>query len=373
MLPPANDRPKLAHTLDDLAAAVEELLQGGLTTVSESTRQTISVALQEAARARLFRLGATLRTLGEELGRFARQDPAFSRRRLSFFLGRSWILSRGLARALHEDDEYAYDRLAWVPPSEPVAEVRAVCLGAAKKVAPGSIVAFDFRLRALADAGPIREGGRLTWSFIFPAKPGSSIPPEGYLHLPQKQKFAPILLLERAVITLTDAVVTADGEGNARIAASESSKVATATPFDDWPRFLEWSPEGALERIASHQPGPLDVETELQEEVILRDYSIGPPAESDEPGGLAYPITAGPIAFHAVVGPGVEGQALAKSLDGLRKPRAARPPLFGLMHYERCRLVLLPLTTFGENGPDYLTISKENVDKAALLKAMTFT
>ena len=74
-----------------------------------------------------------------------------------------------------------------------------------------------------------------------------------------------------------------------------------------------------------------------------------------------------------MVGPSAEGKALRKALDALRKPRASRPPLYGLMHPERCRLVLQPLTTFGEAGPEYLTIAKENVDKAALLKALTFT
>ena len=43
------------------------------------------------------------------------------------------------------------------------------------------------------------------------------------------------------------------------------------------------------------------------------------------------------------------------------------------MHYERCRLAFQPLATVGPDGPDYLTISREDVSKAALLKAMSFT
>ena len=43
------------------------------------------------------------------------------------------------------------------------------------------------------------------------------------------------------------------------------------------------------------------------------------------------------------------------------------------MHYERCRLAFQPLTAFGKDGPDYLTISKDVVNKAALLKALKFT
>ena len=70
MLPPAADRPKLKAVLDPLAAAVEELLLGGLTTASDATRQTVSVAMQEAGRLRLLRLGVALRTVNEDLGRY---------------------------------------------------------------------------------------------------------------------------------------------------------------------------------------------------------------------------------------------------------------------------------------------------------------
>ena len=76
MLPPAAERPKLRAVLDQLAGAVEELLLSGLTTASEATRQTMNVAMQEAARFRLLRLGSALRVAMEELGRFTRQDPS---------------------------------------------------------------------------------------------------------------------------------------------------------------------------------------------------------------------------------------------------------------------------------------------------------
>src|SRR3954447_20466131 len=155
MLPPAADRPKLARVLDVLTDAVEELLLSGLTTASESTRQILNVAMQEAARFRLLRLGSSLRGAAEELGRYTRQDPAFSRRRLAFFVNRSWLLGRGLSHALQQEDTSEYDRLAWSPPSVPLPELEVVCLGVVKKVAAGSFAAFDFRLRAVADAGPI--------------------------------------------------------------------------------------------------------------------------------------------------------------------------------------------------------------------------
>jgi hypothetical protein len=372
MLPAAADRPKLRSVLDQLASAVEELLLSGLTTASEATRQTINVAMQEAARFRLLRLGSALRVAMEELGRFTKHDAAFSRRRLSFFLNRSWLIGRGLSHALQTNDEKEYDRLNWSPPTVAAPIIEAVCLGAVKKVATGAFVAFDFRLRAIRESAPIKLGQKLTWSAVFPIKAGMDIPAEGFLHLPQKQKFTPNLFLEKKTISFQNAAVSAD-ESAGRITLNDQSKVTLGADFTQWQQYLEWSPAPAIERLAAHKPGPLDLDTELQEEVVLLDYQIGKAEEGDELGQTIYPVSAGPLQLHAIVGAAAEGKALKKGLDDLRKLKKERPPLYGLMHYERCRLVFQPLTSFGKDGPDYLTISKESINKAALLKAMSFT
>jgi hypothetical protein len=278
-----------------------------------------------------------------------------------------------MAHALATGDEKEYDRLTWSPPVQPLPSVDVVCLGVVKKVAEKAFVMFDFRLRALADSGPVKAGQRLSWSAVFPIKQGIDIPAEGFLHLPQKQKFAPFLLLEKKALRFEKAMVSGDESGVGRLTLTEEGTVTQGKPFAEWDRFLSWSPAPALERLEKHTPGPLDLETELQEEVVLRDYEIGAPADGDDPGQTAYPITAGHLTLHAVVGAGSEGKALKKCIDDLRKLKKNRPPLFGLMHYEKCRLVFQPLATFDDDGPDYITISKENVNKAALLKAMSFT
>lgn len=371
MLPPPAERPKLATLLAQLEATVEELLLSGLTTASDATRQTLAAAMQEAARFRLLRLGSTLRTAAEELGRFTAHDASFARTRLIFFLSRAWLISRGLAHALQTADESEYDRLTWSPPARPLPRVEVVCVGAVKKVAANAFVAFEFRFRALTDAAPVQAGQRLTWSVVFPLKPGLEIPPEGFLQLPQKQKFTPFILLERKAVTVENANVVCEESGG-RLALTDQSTVVLGKDFNGWDRFLYWSPESAVERIRQHAPGPLDLDTELQEEIVLRDYAIGTPGEGAAPGQTVYPITAGRLALSAVVGSGAEGTALRQNLDALRKRKKDRPPLYGLMHYERCRLAFQPLTAFGPE-PDYLMISKENVNKAALLKAMSFT
>jgi hypothetical protein len=366
------DRKKLPGLLAELARAVEELLLSGLTTASETTRQTLQVAFQEASRLRLLRLGSTLRVANEELGRFTRNQADFSRRRLCFFLNRAWLLSRGLAASLAENDDTTFDRLVWAPAGEAIEQLEVVTLGAGKKVAAGAFVAFDFRLRALADAGKVKAGQRLAWSCVFPIKHGVDIPPEGFLHLPQKQKFNASLFLEHKVLTIVKAAVTLDEWGGGRISLSDGSTVTAGEEFEDWKKFLPWDPALPLERIRSHQPGPFDLEVEMQEEVVLHDWEVGEPAERAEESQLVYPIQSGPIGFDAVVSQGVEGKALRSRLEELRKKKR-RPPLYGLMHYERCRLVLQPLATVGDEGPEYLTISDEAVDQKALLKALRFT
>jgi hypothetical protein len=371
MLPPPTDRPKLASLQAQLGAVVEELLLSGLTTASDATRATLAAAAQEAARFRLLRLASTLRTATEELARFAPNDPAFSRTRLIFFLSRAWLLSRGLAHALQTADEKLYDRLTWSPPMQPLASVEVVCIGVAKRVAAGAFVAFEFRLRAVADAAPVKAGQPLAWSVVFPLKPGLEIPPEAFLHLPQKQKFIPFHFLDRKTIKIERANLVSDPSGS-RLSLTDQSTVALGSLFTEWDRFLDRAPASAVERIHKHTPGPLDLDTELQEEIVLGDYAIGTPSEGDAPGKMDYPITAGNLELSAVVGSEAESKTLGKALEDLRTMKKNRPPLFGLMHYQRCRLVFQPLTAFRPE-PDYLPISKENVNKAVLLKAISFT
>jgi hypothetical protein len=372
MLPPQAERKKLLAVLVQLSSAVEEQLLAGMTTATVATRQILSVALQEAARCRLLRLGSTLRSLGEELSRYSSQDTLFSRRRLTFFLNRAWLLSRGLAHALQQNDVAEYDRLNWSPTAQPLPTVTTVCVGIVKRVSPGAFVAFDFRLRALNDDAPVSAGQRLTWSVVFPLKPGMDIVPEAFLHLPHKGKFAPFLLTERKTIKFERAELVLDEAGTGRLTVTDQTVVTTGETFDDWERFLAWDPAAALERIRRHKSGPLDLDTELQEEVVLRDYEFGEQSDGDQPGQVILPITAGGLQYSTLLGSGSEDKTLRQNLAELQKQKGDRPPLYGMLHYEKCRLVLQPLAVF-KPGPDYLTITKENLKKSALLKGMSFT
>jgi len=364
------DRLKLIPLLNELARATEDLLLTGLTTASEATRQTLNVAFQEASRLRLLRLGGTLRVANEELGRFTRNETQFSAKRLLFFLNRAWLLSKGLARALRERDEAEFDRLLWTPANDVVDRLEVVTLGVVKKVATGAFYAFEFRLRTVADAGSIPGGRRLVWSCIYPVKPGLELQPEAFLILAQKQKFTPNQFLEGKVLVIENAAVALDEFGGGRISLGDQSTVTLGDKFTDWQRFRTWDPAEALRRVLGHKTGPFDLEVEMQEEMVLDGWQMDKPAERAD-GQTVYPITWNEIHLDALAGAGAEGQALKKALDEWRGAKE-KPPLFGLLHYENCKLMLQPLAIFTDPGPVQLQLTAEKIDRAALLKAITF-
>lgn len=367
------DQKKLSPLLDELTKAIEDLLLTGLTTASESTRQTLNVSFQEASRLGLLRLGGTLRVTCEELSRYTKNSADFSRQRFAFFLNRAWLISRGLSIALKESDDAEFERLSWTPSSVPIHQLEVVCLGVSKKVVPNAFCAFDFRLRVLdSDSAEIQAGHKLIWSAVFPVKAESSVPAEGYLQLPQKQKFKAIDLIQGKKIKITDAAVSTERMGSGRLTMLEKTTVYKGEAFDDWQRFLgNWEPLAALERMQSQPPGPLDLDIELQEEVILADWNVELPIEDGKDVRHTYPIRYKNVIFRGVVPRGIDGDDLDESMQRLLTAKVP-PPLFGLLHYERCRLTLQPLTIFGSAGPEFLNISKKNVDPAALLKILKF-
>jgi hypothetical protein len=214
-------------------------------------------------------------------------------------------------------------------------------------------------------------GHRLAWSCIFPVKPGVEVPPEGFLHLPQKQKFKASVFLERKTLLLEKVAVTLDGFGGGRISLLDASTVTLGEEFTLWQPFLTWNPQAAVQRIKNHETSPFDLEVEMQEEIVLSDWQLGQTSTQDEAGQLVFPVTSGAITFDVVVSSGSDGEALTDALTLLRKKKQ-RPPLLALMHYELCRLVLQPLAIYNEDGPKYLTISDKNIDRSQLLKALKF-
>ncbi len=364
------DRKKLLPLLDNLTAAVEDLLVTGLTTASQTTVQTLGVTFQESSRMGLLRLGTTLRAINEEVARFTKNDPDFSRKRLSFFLNRSWLLSSAIKQAIQENNSELFEKLMLTPSPKPVESIEAVTIGVVKRAA-STFCAFDFRMRLTAESGHLKKGEKIIWSCVFPRAAGSEIPPEGYLHLPQKQAFKAISFLEPKKILISTATTSLDMTGCQRMTLGEKSTVTIGDAFTAWDELMHWDQQAALERIENHKPGPFDLEVELQEEVFFKTWMIEDNWEKADIGTV-YPIVGETLRCEATVTNSVDSNILRNQLDAYKNAKSKPGTLYGLLHYEKCKLVLQPLTVFEKKGPKHLMISPEKIDPKALLAALKF-
>lgn len=368
-----SEKKQLTSLLDELCRAVEELLLAGLTAASKSTVQRLDISFKEASRMRLLRLGSTLRIANEEISRFTAGSAQFSARRLAFFLGRAWLLASGMRQAIAAGDDAALDRLMSTPRPEPVERLKVVTLGVAKRVVPGAFAGFDFRLRALETSGPVAAGEPLVWSCVFPMRKDLDLPAEAFLHLPQKQKFKPSILLEKKVVEISACAVSRQAGSATRIVLGEGSELKASKDHfaGDWRSFWRWDMRQAAGRLERHRPTPLDLEIEFQEEVFIDNWRPGQRRSSDE-GFDLLPIETDHLPFEMRLDCGPSGTPLHGTMLKLAENKR-RPPLFGVAHYESCKLVLQPLTALGKDSPEYLTISPDKISQAQLVKAMKFT
>jgi hypothetical protein len=365
------ERKQLLSLLNELSTGVEELLLAGLTTASKSTVERIDVSFKEASRMKLLRLGSTLRIANEEIGRFTTGAANFSSRRLAFFLGRAWLLATSMRRAIESNDTAALDSLMSTPPTQPVATLKVVTIGVSKRVVPGAFASFDFRLRAIEDSKPIAAGESIIWSCVFPMRKDLDLPTEAFLHLPQKQKFKPSMLLEKKVVEITKCAISRQPTSATRLMLSDASEMKSGDPFADWKSLWQWDPRFAAERLENHHPTPLDLEIELQEEVFIDQWEPGERRSSEE-GYDLLPITTGTMQLEARLDRGPSGTPLNGIMTRIAEKKR-KPPLYGIVHYESCKMIFQPLTALSENGPEYLTVSPDKISQAELVKAMKFT
>ncbi len=354
--------------LRSLSLAVEELLVTGMTAASEATVQTLRVGVQEASGRRLLRLGSTLRMLTEEIARFAGRQTDFSPERFVFFASRVWMLSRGMADALDNGDRTRWTRLAWTPPSRPVDELALVVCGVFKRHVPGAFASFEMRCRVLSDAGPVRAGEALIWSFVFPVKVDTEVPPEVHLLLKQKQKFVPNDLLEGCVVRVRKAALSLLAPP--RLLLGPESTVEPGEPFAGFRDLMAWDPLLVLARVRAHRVDPLELPIELQEEVLLEEWAVGP---FDADGGpyLRAPLTSGTLRFEVRVDGGAEGAPLKETIEKA-SGEVPKPPLFGFTYFEHGKLIFQPLSLLRAQGPEHVHLIQKNIDKTALVRALRF-
>ncbi len=370
--PPLEDKTALVPVLEELARTVEGLIASGLTTASAATKSKLDASFKEASRLKLLRLATSLRYVGDELARFLADSEHFSARRLAFFANRTWLISRGLLEAIEESDGPALARLLMTTAPVPVKALELAVLGVQKRALVDGSAAFEFRMITLEELPGVPRGRRLVWSCVFGAKKG--VPAEAFLHLPQPQKFLPKLLLDKTRILVTDAAVSLDEHGYGRLMLGPKSTVKAGKPFKGWDDLVTWDRPGVVDRLRRHPVSPLDLEVELQVEMVVPEWELGAAAPNPyRPEQLVFPMTAGALSIDVVCSTGPDGRELSEALRAYAKPRAKRPPLFGVMHVEMGRMLLQPLTVFGDDGPRHLMISDDNIDLASLMKTLDFT
>ena len=374
VIPTMRDRAALKTLLSDLANAMEDLVLSGTTGASKASEEKLSVAFSEASRNGLLRLGSTLRIVLEELRRFSSDPPEqagrdFAPDRLSFFVGRAWILARAMANALEKGDEAAFDQLEQKSETRPVDGLRVVTLGVIRRVVPGAFAAFEMRLRPADDAtAQCLPPGPLVWSCVFPMKAELKVPVEAFLTLQQKQGFKPNAFLMKKVIEISQCQISLGSP--TRVLLGPQSTVTTTDDFDEWGRFSHWDRAAFIERLETHTPSPLELPIELSAEAVLMDWTMGP---LEDPG-QAHPrpyrvasLTADQVPYRMRID--LDAEDLAKHVVKAASS-SARPALFGLVNVEFGHAIFTPMSLMRSSGPDYCSINTKKIDKAALVRAL---
>jgi len=352
-----------AQLTNELAKVVEDLVRTGLTSATAATRTKLDAAFKEASRRKLLRLGASLRYTNEEVGRFLADDGSFTARRYGLFLHRPCLLAKGTSFAIAKNDGRLVASLSAGTAAAPKpigGAIEVVTIGVHKRVT-ATVCSFDFRLRVTKSPKAGLQGKSLVFSLVFARK--VAVPAEAYLHLPQPQKFAPKIFRDKTTITITDAAVIPDERGGGRLVLGAKSVVTAGKGNVTWEDHYGWDPEGAAARARAHAPTPLDLAVELQEEIVLDEWQLAPGGD-----GTSWVHAAG-LAMRVGMPAGEEGAELTKRLEA-RAKKKNKPRLYGTMHYEYGQLVFTPLSYLGDDGPEYLMLSDENINLSALLGSL---
>src|SRR5204863_5917715 len=94
----------------------------------------------------------------------------------------------------------------------------------------------------------------------------------------------------------------------------------------------------AAARLEQHRPTPMDLEIELQEEVFLSSWQAGEERQTEEGYGIL-PIESRFLPLEVRLDRGPSGVPLAGVMSKMAQKKR-RPPIYGLVHYESCRLIL---------------------------------
>lgn len=210
----------------------------------------------------------------------------------------------------------------------------------------------------------------IVWSCVFPLKPDTDIIAEAFLHLEHKQRFKGADFLERKIIRIEHVRLSHEASLS-RLSLTDESRVTLQEPAVDWDRFHTWDTDRVIERVQTHRTTPFDLEIELQEEVVLSTWQVGEEVERPREPVVDVPIETPTATFYVPIGLGAEHQALRDTLAAWRRKPQSPPPLYGILHYEMCRLMLQPLSLMTPEGPEPMNLSNKSTGAAALFRSLS--
>jgi hypothetical protein len=105
----------------------------------------------------------------------------------------------------------------------------------------------------------------------------------------------------------------------------------------------------------------------MQDEVIVRDWQVDPAPLRSAADKEVYALRAGGVVMDATIPKDASELKEAFLAAAKKKERA---PLFGTVHYEVGRVVLLPISLLYDEGPAHITLSNATVSMTTLLGSL---
>ncbi|MFW9995905.1 MAG: hypothetical protein ACFFD4_27950 [Candidatus Odinarchaeota archaeon] len=161
--------------LKQIEKTVEDITYTGLTTVSETTFQRLAAVINECSSKKYFRLASTLRVATSELKKAVTVTSSNGHSKYAFFLNQSWLLSKGLMKAIEDGDKLLYEKYSGaVLDKKTISTLEIVPIGLEKGLIDNQWLKFTFHFKVISSDEKELENSILCWNQMFDTKNSSA-------------------------------------------------------------------------------------------------------------------------------------------------------------------------------------------------------
>ncbi|MFQ5978624.1 MAG: hypothetical protein ACE5OZ_10900 [Candidatus Heimdallarchaeota archaeon] len=185
-----------ARLLQTIEQTISSLAYTGLTTISESTFQRLTTCINECSNNQFFRLASAIRVASNELKKSVNgSSKTIDNSKYAFFLNQSWLLAKGLQKALDDKDEFLLERYSGRKSQEdriPALEV--VPIGIEQGLIDRRWLSFRIHFKVMEAPKKKRISNEIiTWAHMFDLRGKSAATisvhsPEKYLNMYLKKR-----------------------------------------------------------------------------------------------------------------------------------------------------------------------------------------